>query len=171
MTPRGFAVLTCRLVAVLLIAFALQQLALNAQTFAVSGLGLGARTVSFAAGMFAPLAGAAILWFGAGRIAGFADDSGPVAGVALDETAFVRAGTALIGLAVASLAAAAGIAFESLMLAHHTAEGHDPAYAAAIERQALEQRVHYLARIALGVLLILGRDRIAGWLGRSSATR
>ena len=172
MTPRGFAILTCRLVAVLLLAYALQWLALNAQTFTVPGLSMGARVLSFATGMFMQLAGAAILWFGASRIAdGFADDSEPAVSGGLDEAAFIRAGTALIGLAIATLAVAGGLVFESMLLVHDNTPELDAAYVAAMRQQVFEQRVDYLARIALGVLLILGRDRISSLLGTPGSAR
>ena len=172
MTPRGFAILACRLVAVVLVAYALQQLALNAQVYTVSGLSLGARIVAFVAGMFTPLAGAAILWFGAPRIAGsVADDAGTATSDGLDEVAFIRAGTALIGLAFATLALANGIVFESLMLLQSAEPELDAAYLAAKRQQVFEHRVDYLARIALGVLLMLGRERIASVLGTRAPPR
>lgn len=172
MTPRGFAVLACRLAAVMLLAYALQWLAFNLQTFLAPGIGAGARILSFGLGMFAQLAGAALLWFGASRIAaGIADEPGPSPGAGLDERTFIRAGTALIGLVVALLAAVSGLVHESMLLLREATPELAAGYVNAMRLQVLEQRVDYLARLGLGILLILGRDRIAGWLGAARSTR
>ena len=108
------------------------------------------------------------LWVFADRISGLAEPIGttgyssPLTGVDL-----VRIGTALLGMYLVITAITYGISMEVGYLARPDAGFENPSITEEMAAQITGYRASYLAKLAFGIALLIGRHRISLLLARS----